>query len=101
MLLQSQCDEIRLLPALPKAWPSGKVTGLRARGGFTVDIEWKNGKVTGYRIASAEPRMVKVASRQNEDCRVRKVVTYNHLSGMGRRRRAIASRMNNSNPGRM
>ena len=58
MLLQSQCDEIRLLPALPKAWPSGKVTGLCARGGFTVDIEWKNGKVTGYRIASAEPRSV-------------------------------------------
>ena len=60
MLLQSQCEEIRLLPALPKAWPAGKVAGLRARGGFTVDIEWKNGKVTSYRIASAEPRVVKV-----------------------------------------
>ena len=60
MLVQSHQGEIELLPALPKAWPSGKVTGLRARGGFTVDIEWKDGAVTNYRIASPEPRPVKV-----------------------------------------
>jgi alpha-L-fucosidase 2 len=60
MLLQSYTGEIDLLPALPRAWPEGKVTGLHARGGFTVDIEWKQGKVTHYRIASAEPRPVKV-----------------------------------------
>jgi len=60
MLLQSHTGEITLLPALPKAWSNGKVTGLRARGNFTVDIEWKNGKVTNYRIASPEPREVKV-----------------------------------------
>jgi alpha-L-fucosidase 2 len=60
MLLQSHTGEIELLPALPKAWPEGKVTGLRARGNFTVDITWKAGKVTDYRIASPEPREVKV-----------------------------------------
>ena len=60
MLLQSHAGGIELLPALPDAWPEGKVRGLRARGGFEVDIELKDGKVTNYRIASSKPQPVQV-----------------------------------------
>lgn len=60
MLVQSHAGEIELLPALPRAWPTGKVTGLRARGGFSVDIEWREGNVTRYRVSSAQPQTVKV-----------------------------------------
>lgn len=46
MLLQSQEEEIVFLPALPKEWNSGKIYGLKARGGYTIDMEWENGKIT-------------------------------------------------------
>ena len=45
MLMQSQAGEIELLPALPAEWPSGKISGLRARGGYEVGIQWQDGKL--------------------------------------------------------
>ena len=62
MLMQSSPDEIVLLPALPSAWPEGSVTGLRARGGYEVDLTWKDGRLTKATIRSAGGRATRLRS---------------------------------------
>ena len=61
MLLQSHAGEIHLVPALPKAWANGFVKGLKARGGFVVDMEWNSNRFVAASIHSG----------QDSPCRVR------------------------------
>jgi alpha-L-fucosidase 2 len=53
MLLQSHDGLLNVLPARPDAWDSGEITGLKARGGYNVDIQWKQGKLTKLVVRSA------------------------------------------------
>jgi alpha-L-fucosidase 2 len=65
MLLQSQAGDIELLPALPSGWATGDVTGLKARGNYTVDESWANGKLIKATItpASTGPITVRYAGK--------------------------------------
>ncbi|MNI70747.1 hypothetical protein D3C73_1265770 [compost metagenome] len=73
MLLQSNRGEIILLPALPSAWAKGRVSGLRARGGFEVEISWRDGLLSEAIIHSDH----------SEECMIRSKIPIciSHESG--------------------
>jgi alpha-L-fucosidase 2 len=72
MLVQSTPDLIELLPAVPKAWSSGKVSGLKARGGYEISMQWEGGQVKNLKIKSKNSASVRV--RMNGEIKVIKTI---------------------------
>jgi hypothetical protein len=63
--LQSHAGTIHLLPAIPKAWETGSFKGLKARGGFELELNWKDGRVQRLMITSATGNPVRILSPNN------------------------------------
>ena len=66
MLLQSHSGEIQLLPALPREWPGGSVSGLRARGGFEVSLDWTQGALRNAVLRSVSGRSCSIRYREKQ-----------------------------------
>ncbi|MFF3854365.1 glycoside hydrolase N-terminal domain-containing protein [Micromonospora sp. NPDC002575] len=63
MLVQSHAGELHVLPALPTAWPTGQVTGLRGRGGYTVGVAWTNSQIDEIAIRADRDGTLKLRAR--------------------------------------
>ncbi|RKP56973.1 glycoside hydrolase family 95 protein [Cohnella endophytica] len=68
MLLQSHHNRIELLPALPMAWRSGWISGLKARGGFSINLSWKDGRLTEAAVTSAHGANCRIKYAYGEWC---------------------------------
>ena len=108
MLLQSYGERIHLLPALPDAWPAGRARGLRARGGFTVNIEWARGRLKEAEIIPLRTRacilkttgpglrVLDADGRKVETEKGRDVLTFLAMSGQTYRVRPKAGKAEKS-----
>ncbi len=72
IFVQSHAGQIELLPALPSAWKTGSIKGIRARGNITIDMSWKDGKVVRYALTTTERKPKPVTLIVNGE---KKVVT--------------------------
>lgn len=83
MLIQSHEGLIDILPSLPDEWPAGQFSGVRARGGFELDMEWVNGRLTGLRIISEAGNIcrVKAGPVSGVFCNGRPLVTKQYNDG--------------------
>jgi alpha-L-fucosidase 2 len=81
MLMQSQNNEIHLLPALPDDWKEGEIKGITAKGNFTVNIKWNDGKMSQTKIVSNNGGTCKI--RSSEPFMIEKLNIKSEKSSIG------------------
>ena len=81
MLMQSQNNEIHLLPALPDDWKEGEIKGITAKGNFTVNIKWNDGKMSQTKIVSNNGGTCKI--RSSEPFIIEKLIIKSEKSSIG------------------